>query len=873
MSVSIAQLSAEHHHSGFGLFTATPRLSWRFNSTTIKGWKQASYELAITRNGKEETYHVDSSSSVYNPWPSSPLSSRERAEVKVRAVGIDGSSTDWASLTIEVALLNRSDWTAKLVGGPSQGPDPKRPILLRKTFTNPRSTRARLYATAHGVYEVHINGQRVSDELLAPGWQSYNHRLYYQTYDVTSLLQEGENVIGVHVAEGWFASRIGRPGVANHWGEQLGFLAQLEVNGRVCCQTDSSWEYFDGPLLLSELYNGEVLDSNLVDPTWSTLAAKAHAKGSVEELPFPKAELIAPDVAPVTRIMELKPKEIITTPKGKKVLDFGQNFVGWLRVEKDIPGKPGDTLLIRHAEVMEHGELGTRPLRSAKALYELKLGGSTKGCEAKFTFFGFRYAEINGYDDISLEDFTGIVVASNLRRTGTFESSHTMLNRLHENAIWSMRGNFISIPTDCPQRDEKLGWTGDIQVFSPTANFLFDTSAFLGSWLRDLDVDQKDADGVVPVIIPNLPKQPDNRMKRPMAVWGDTSVITPWDLYMAFGDTTQLEAQWKSMCSWLDVGVPRDERGFWSTDWPQYGDWLDPRAPVDMPGNCPTDNFLVANAYLIYATKLAAEIGKVLGKNEKSAKYTSNVASLTKLFQEEYVTPKGRMACDTQTTYALALKFGLLEEKHLATARERLGYLVRWERFKITTGFAGTPIILHALSENGMLNFAYRMLQERDCPSWLYPVGMGATSIWERWNSMLEDGSINPGQMTSFNHYALGSVCAFMHKTVGGLSPTSPGWKTALVKPQPGGTLRFAKTSFESPYGLYEVDWKIEDGSMTTKVKVPPNTEAHVVLNGVDETVGSGEYEYVTEWNDDPEWPPNYISGPQRNTVGASFVP
>jgi alpha-L-rhamnosidase len=448
-----------------------------------------------------------------------------------------------------------------------------------------------------------------------------------------------------------------------------------------------------------------------------------------------------------------------------------------------------------------------------------------------------------------------------------------MLNRLHENAIWSMRGNFISIPTDCPQRDEKLGWTGDIQVFSPTANFLFDTSAFLGSWLRDLDMDQKDANGVVPVIIPNLPKQPDNRMKRPMAVWGDTSVITPWDLYTAFGDISQLEAQWESMCSWLDVGVPRDERGFWSTDWPQYGDWLDPRAPVDMPGNCPTDNFLVANAYLIYTTKLAAEVGKVLGNNEKSAKYASDAASLAELFREEYVTPKGRMACDTQTTYALALKFGLLEEKHLATARERLGYLVRWERFKITTGFAGTPIILHALSENGMLNLAYRMLQERDCPSWLYPVGMGATSIWERWNSMLQDGSINPGQMTSFNHYALGSVCAFMHKTIGGLSPTSPGWKTALVKPQPGGTIRFAKTSFDSPHGLYEVDWRIEDGKMTTKVRIPPNTEARVVLNGVDETVGSGEYEYVTEWKDDAEWPPNYISGPQRNTVGASFVP
>ncbi|KPM41347.1 hypothetical protein AK830_g5202 [Neonectria ditissima] len=851
MAVSVARLSAEHHHTGFGLFTATPRLSWRFNSTTVKGWQQASYDLAITRNGEEELYHVDSSSSLYNPWPSSPLSSREQAKVRVKATGVDGSSTDWANLNIEVALLNRSDWAAKLVGGPSQGPEPKRPILLRKSFTHSGSSCVRLYATAHGVYEVHINGQRVGEDLLAPGWQSYNHRLHYQTYDVTPLLQDGENVIGAHIAEGWFASRLGRPGVPNHWGEQLGFLAQLEVDGEIRCLTDSSWEYLDGPLLRSELYNGEVCDTNLIDSTWSTSASISPGKGLVEELPFPNAELVAPDMAPVTRIMELRPKEINTTPSGKKILDFGQNFVGWLRFERDIPGKPGQSIVIRHAEVMENGELGTRPLRSAQA----------------------SYAEINGYDDVSLDDFTGIVVASNLRRTGTFESSHTMLTRLHENTVWSMRGNFISIPTDCPQRDEKLGWTGDIQVFAPTANFLFDTSAFLGSWLLDLEADQKEAGGVVPVVIPNPPRQPDDRMKRPMAVWGDCAVITPWDLYTAFGDLRQLEVQWESMCLWLDDGIPRDERGFWSTASPQYGDWLDPRAPPDMPGNCPTDNFLVANAYLIYTTRLAAKIGNILGKSQKSDQYASSADSLAKLFLEEYVTPNGRMACDTQSTYALALKFGLLEEQHLATARERLSHLVRWERFKITTGFAGTPIILQVLSDNGMLNLAYRMLQERDCPSWLYPVGMGATSIWERWNSMLEDGSINPGQMTSFNHYALGSVCAFVHETVGGLSATSPGWKTALVRPQPGGTVRFAKTSFDSPYGLYKVDWKIENGKMTTKIEVPPNTEARVVLKGIDETVGSGEYKYVTDWEEDAEWPPSQVPGPQRNTVDGSFVP
>ncbi|KAL4867810.1 bacterial alpha-L-rhamnosidase-domain-containing protein [Aspergillus spectabilis] len=747
MAVSIAELRAEHHHDGFGISTPTPRLSWRFNETTVRKWKQVSYDIEVSRAGKEECYHVQSSYSTFVPWPSSPLSPRERAVVKVCAHGTDGINTDWARLTIEVALLNPSDWSpsAKLISGPAQGPAPKRPFLLRKAFryTRAESDTVRLYATAHGVYEVEINGRAVGDQIMAPGWQTYHHHLHYQVYDITSLLQEGENVIGVHVAEGWFSTRLGRPGVPNHWGERPAFLGQFEINSKPVCVSDSSWEYLDGPLLLSELYNGEIYDTTLYDPTWSTTASKSSRKGHAEEVGLPKGQLIAPDMAPIRQILKLKPKDLIITRTGKKIIDFGQNFVGWLRIEKDIPGSPGVKLIIRHAEVLEHGELGTRPLSSAAATYTVNLGGQTKGLETKFTFYGFRYAEITGHDDLTLDDFTGVVITSDLRRTGTFECSHPHINRLHENAVWSMRGNFISIPTDCPQRDEKLGWTGDIQIFAPTANFLFDTFAFLGSWLRDLYADQKDADGVVPVIIPNPPKQPDGRMKRPMAIWADCAVITPWDLYRAYGDIAQLEVQWESMCLWLDQGLPRNERGFWSTASPQYGDWLDPRSAPNLPGNCPTDSFLVANAYLIHTTKLAAQVGAILGKIEKAAHYATEVTRLTQLFQNEYVTPNGRLACDTQTAYALALNFGLLSSHHIQTARDRLAFLVRWDRFQINTGFAGTPIILQTLADNGNLNLAYRMLQEADCPSWLYPVRMGAATIWERWNSMLEDGSIN----------------------------------------------------------------------------------------------------------------------------------
>ncbi|KAH8892182.1 hypothetical protein GQ53DRAFT_781399 [Thozetella sp. PMI_491] len=876
MSVTIAQVTAEHHHDGFGIFSRTPRLSWRFNATTLKGWRQASYDIAVARQGKEEEiYHVESPDSVLVPWPSSPLSSREAAEIKVKATGQDGNATEWAVLNIEVALLDRSEWKASLISGPVQDEDkPKLPFLLRKEFTVSKKGTARLYATAHGLYEVEINGKRVGDQLLTPGWQSYKHRLHYQTYDVTSLLEEGQNVIGAHIGEGWFATRLGSSDCRNIWGSRLGFFGQLEVDGEVVAASDDTWEYLGSPVLSSEVYNGETFNTVLNDRSWSTTTfAGKGEKRNIEVLSTPSAELISPDVAPVKKIMEIKPKELITTPAGKKVLDFGQNLVGWLRIERDIEGKEGDELILRHAEVLEHGELGTRPLRTANAQDTIKLGGKTKGYEPRFTFHGFRYAEITGYDSVGLDDFTAIVISSDLRRTGSFESSHKLINQLHENTVWSMRGNFVSVPTDCPQRDERLGWTGDIQVFAPTANFLFDTSAFLGHWLQDLEADQKDADGVPPIIIPSIPMPPDGRQNRPMAVWADAAVMTPWDLYNFFGDTTTLETQWKSMTLWLDKGVPRDANGFYATDLPQYADWLDPRSPPQLPGNCPTDPFIVANAYLVYVTDLTAKIAKILGKEEAAKKYSADASRLRELFRSTYITPSGRAACDTQTTYTLLLRFGLFEEKQLQTARDRLGWLTRWEAFQITTGFAGTPVILQTLADNGMLNLAYRMLQERDDPSWLYPVRMGATTIWERWNSMLPDGTINPGQMTSFNHYALGSVCAFLHSTVGGLSSAIPGWKTALIKPQPGGTVRHAKTSYDSPYGPYSVSWRVEGTKMKTEVTVPPNGEARVVLNGVDEIVGSGEYRYETDWQEDPEWPPKAVQGPQRIERLTHFEP
>ncbi|KAL6401189.1 alfa-L-rhamnosidase [Ilyonectria robusta] len=730
--ISIAELKAEHYQEGFGIFHPTPRLSWRFSATTVPDWKQSAYEIVIKRPGRKESYQVESGESSLVPWPSSALASREAVHVSVRATGTNGVKSDWVELTLEAALLNRDDWKAELVGGPPQEVDkPKPPFRMRKTFIYDTGS-ARLYATAHGIYQVEINGQVVGDQVLSPGWQSYRHRLHYQTYDVTGLLHPGRNTIGVYLGEGWFAGRLGRPGVSNIWGDRLGFLGQLEVNRQVICRTDHSWELLaDGPVLSSEIYNGEVYDSRQHDPSWSTpeaISGESYIASTVEVLPFPEAELIAPQTPPVRRIMELKPQEIIITPSGKRVLDFGQNLAGWLRVNVDIPG--AGTVIIRHAEVMEHGELGTRPLRTAKAHAVIHLGGQTRGYEPKFTFYGFRYAEVTGYDACSLSDFTAVVVSSDLRRTGTFECSHDLLNKLHANTIWSMRGNFVSVPTDCPQRDERLGWTGDIQVFTPTASFLYDTAAFIGGWLQDVQVDQKDLGGVVPNIVPCIPMPPKHNEKQAMAAWGDTVILTPWDVYQFFGDEQHLRRQWDSMRQWLDNGIPRDERGFYSTETPQFGDWLDPRSPPALPGHASTDPYLVANAYLVHVTKIASEVADRLGEVEDARRYRDDAQRLRKLFRDEYISPRGRLSSDTQTGYVLALQFNLLDSNvEIQTAQSRLDWLTRWEAFKINTGFVGTPYILPALAKIDKMSTAYRMLQERDCPSWLYPVTMGATTI------------------------------------------------------------------------------------------------------------------------------------------------
>ena len=710
------------------------------------------------------------------------------------------------------------------------------PVLRREFDIDGSVASARLYTTALGVYEAWLNGDRVGDEILAPGWTSFKKRLCYQSFDVTALLMTGTNALEAMLGNGWYRGQLTWLKRRDLYGDRLAYLAQLEItyaDGRVQrLVTDGSWKATESRVLEDDLYDGQTTD------------LRVEAKGpwtAVEPVSWDLTTLVTAQTPPVRRLMTLPARELITTPGGRLIVDFGQNLVGWVRLR--VPkATSGDEVIVRHAEVLEKGELGTRPLRSAKATdkYILK-GAGEEVLEPTFTFHGFRYAEVTGVSPLQLDQVEAVVIANDLVRTGWFESSSPDLNRLHENVVWGMRGNFLAIPTDCPQRDERLGWTGDIQVFSPTASTLFDCAGFLSSWLADLDAEQG-KDGNVPLVIPNvLPLGP------PIAVWGDAACVVPWVLYERFGDRGILEAQWDSMQKWVDCVASRaGDDLLWSGQF-QLGDWLDPTAPPDNPAAAKADPDVIATAYFARSAEILSRCGSVLGKTEAAARYGELAARVRNAFGENYVTPSGRVLSDAQTVYALAIVWSLLPtEEQRAGAARRLADLVRLSGHRISTGFAGTPLILDALTESGYGDVAYRLLLQHDLPSWLYAVSMGATTVWERWDSMLPDGSINPGEMTSFNHYALGAVADYLYRVVAGLAPRQPGYRSLTIKPVPGRALTYARARQVTPYGPAEVAWWRKAGQFELEVCVPQGTTALVFLPGSDapQTVVAGRHRW-----------------------------
>ncbi|PWW25000.1 alpha-L-rhamnosidase [Geodermatophilus normandii] len=848
--VTVAPVTVEHHRVPLGIGGTTPRLSW-VTATELPGWRQSAYELEI---GDWSSGRVDSADSVLVPWGAPPLASRERRTVRVRVWGQgDAGPSAWSEeVAVEAGLLAPADWTARLVRPvPPTGAE-EAVALLRREFTLDRPvTRARLYATAQGVYEAELNGTPVDDAVLSPGWTSYRHRLRYRTTDVTGLLREGANALGVHLAEGWFTGYLGFTGKREWYGDRTGAFLQLEVEhpdgSRTVVTTDGAWRSTtDGPTVRSGLYSGETVDFRRDLPGWSAPGFDDAAWTPVEVADLDLATLVAPTGPPVRRTQVLPVQAVTTSPSGRRLVDFGQNLVG--RIRFALPDGPAGTqITVRHAEVLEHGELGTRPLKAARATDVAVLDGrGPRTWEPRSTFHGFRYAEVSGWPgELRAEDLEAVVLHTDLRRTGTFSCSDPEVERLHENVVWGMRGNFLDIPTDCPQRDERLGWTGDLQVFAPTASFLHDTTGMLRSWLADLAVEQREFDGVVPMYVPFLPLLPFPQQAE--TGWGDAAVVVPWVLYQRTGDAGLLADQWGSMTAWVDAFAARAGEAL---DFPgggfSFGDWLDTAAPPDNPAAARTPWQCVATAYLARSARTVAQAAEVLGHD--GTRFAELGERAAARFRAEYVSPNGRVAFPSQTAYALALEFDLLEPGQREHAGRLLAQQVLADGFHIASGFLGTPLVTDALTNAGELATAYALLLQRENPSWLYAVTMGATTIWERWDSMLPDGTINPGEMTSFNHYAFGAVADWLHRTVAGLAPAAPGYRRIRFAPRPGPGLTSAAATHETPYGTASVSWALTGGTaFALDVVVPPNTSAEVVLpdGSAPVEVGSGRHAFA----------------------------
>ncbi|OCL31925.1 hypothetical protein BCR15_07660 [Tessaracoccus lapidicaptus] len=843
MTVTPTAPRFDHHRTALGIGEPRPRISW-IVETAPPGWAQAAYEIE-QRDGA--TVRVASPESVLVPWPLGDLASRERREVRVRVTGTDGVVGGWSEWApVEAGLLDQADWSAVMVG---PADDVVAAPLLRRDFdaAGAEVVRARLYASAHGVTQLELNGHRVGDDELAPGWTTYQSRLRYVTYDVTELVRAGGNALGAWLGDGWWRGHLGWDGRRALYGEQLGLIAQLEIEyadgTRQVVATDDAWVSAAGPIITSDLYNGESFDARLHDPAWSTPTFDAAAWAPVVIREFDTATLVAPDGPPVRCVERLTVAEVITSPSGAIILDFGQNLVGRLRIR--VRGAAGTVVTLRHAEVLEHGELATGPLRGAKATDTYTLSGAgVEEWAPRFTFHGFRYAEVIGWPgEFDPADVVAEVLHSDMERIGRFEVSHPLVAQLHHNVVWGMKGNFLDVPTDCPQRDERLGWTGDLQVFAPTATFLHDAAGFLASWLKDLAAEQLLLGGT-PMVVPAI----STGYSGPMAGWADAATVVPWTLFRSYGDVGVLERQFASMTTWVDeVTAAAGEDRIWSKGF-QFGDWLDPTAPAGRPEQAQTYPEIVATAYFARSARIVADAAALLGRDADAGRYGALADEVAQAFEAEYVSRSGRLLSDSVTAYALALEFDLIgDDAARRRAADKLADLVRGNGYKIATGFIGTPLVCDALSRNGHADAAYRLLLQTENPSWLYSVNAGATTIWERWDSLLPDGTVNPSGMTSFNHYAFGAVADWLHRVVAGLAPAEPGYRRIRVAPQPPRQgIDSASATLDTPYGRAATAWRIVDDQLTLEVTVPVGATAEVALpSGARHDVGHGEYTFA----------------------------
>ena len=872
------RLRCEYHVNPLGIDVLTPRLSWQL-SASGRGVAQTACQIQVAASpaglegGRDllwDTGKVATAESLHHTYRGPALRSGQRCFWRVRVWDQDGQPTPWSEAAWwEMGLLSAGDWRARWIEPPwDEDPQVMQPCpYLRTAFTlrGPVAA-ARAYVTSHGLYEMTLNGLPVTEDIFTPGFTAYHKRLQYQTYDVAALLRPGENALGVILGDGWWRGKVGVFSVRNAYGARLALLLQLRIlyedGSEQWVTTGEGWRATTGPILRSDLKDGEVYDARREMPGWDAPGFDDSDWQAVRIADYGVQNLVAPAGVPVRRHEEFRPVRIIHTPAGETVVDMGQNFAG--RVRLRVRGPAGTTIILQHGETLDKAgnftmknlEFGQSGAPQQKVTYTLK-GEGEEVYEPRFTFHGFRYVRVEGFPgEPGPDNFTGIAIYSDMVRTGDFDCSDPLINQLQSNIVWSQKSNFLDIPTDCPQR-ERAGWTGDAQIFARTGSFIMDTAAFFTKWLQDLAVEQH-PDGMVTNLVPDAFAKAGGFAARleGSSGWGDAALIVPWTMYLCFADRRILERQYPSMKAWVDyearqaahvhwvrrlepsywlsAGRRARQRYIWDTKY-QWGEWLEPGTNwltqgLGMFWRMAFGDPPVATAYLAFSSGLLARIARLLNMEEDARRYQTLHEQVKAAWVAEFVAADGRIRPDKQASYVRALAFDLLPEALRPLAARRLVELVRRNGNHLGTGFLTTTYLCHVLSRYGYLDVAYDLLNQKTIPSWLYPITKGATSIWESWDGIKPDGSV----FASLNHYSYGAVGSWLYQVVAGieLDPEAPGYQHLYIQPQPGGGLSRAGATYESVYGRIASVWERAGGRMRLEVTIPPNTRATVRLPG-----------------------------------------
>jgi alpha-L-rhamnosidase len=858
--LSISEIRMDYLKQTMGV-TKMPQFSWIIESDKHNVLQQG-YQLQISKEKNFECIVYDSGlvkseESAHVFINDFQLISATKYFIRVKIQDQTDKISDWSHTTSFVSgLLNNEEWIASFISAETkEEADTSKGTYLRKAFTiNEKVKEAYIFTTALGLYKCYLNGEKVGTDELTPGWTSYDHRLLYQTYEITELLKEGENVIGASLGAGWYKGLMGFEGERNHYGSQTAFLGQIHItyeNGMTeIMGTDETWKGADSPVLFSEIYNGEIYDARQEQDGWCESNFDDSRWRKVSQVVYNPSHLFAQLGTTIKEIEPVVAKRIFVTPMGDTVIDFGQNMTGW--VEFKVTGESGEKVVLNCFEVLDaEGNVYLDNLRKAQQTIDYTCKGGEVVYHPNFTFQGFQFVKISAFPrEPKRDDFIAYTVHSDMEPTGTFECSNKDINQLQHNILWGLKGNFLDVPTDCPQRDERLGWTGDAQIFCRTASFLMNTYTFFNKWLKDVAADQT-PEGGVPHVVPDiLTGKSDNNWllsqgTHSAAAWGDVAVISPWTLYLTFGDKKIIEEQYKSMKAWIDFMQEHSVEGIWNYKL-QFGDWVALDAEEGSYFGA-TPNDLTCTAYYAYSTGLFAKMAKYIGNISDYETYNALYERIKIGFQKHFFDENGHMTAKTQTAHIIALYFDLVQEQHRKRTVEALVNLIEKENGHLVTGFVGTPYICHALSQNGHIDEAYELLLKEDFPSWLYQVKMGATTMWEHWDGLKPDGTMWSPDMNSFNHYAYGAIGEWLYRVVAGfeIDEERPGYKHAIIHPRMGGALTYVKAGYKTVYGALKVYWKNQSTDTLLQVTIPHNTTATIILDQAKEVLETNGLEFV----------------------------